>query len=366
MKKILMTGVAALAINAAQAQETKPPVRLAIIGLVHDHAGSFIPQLAGRPDIQLVGVVEPDHDLTARYATDCHLDAGLFHDTLDDLLAHTNVQAVALFTSAYDHRRMVEMCAPHGLAIMMEKPLAVNMEAARAIEDASKRHNVPVIVNYQTTWNPCNQTVFDLVHQHDGIGRVRRMIGCFGHRGPKEIGCSPDFLKWLTDPKLNGGGALVDFGCYGADLMTWLMDGQPPVSVSAVTLHIKPDVYPKVDDDATIVLTYPRAVGVIQGSWNWPYSRSEIEVYGQSGYVLAPGRDSLRVRQGGGQEVERPPKALQGPAADEISYLAAVTRREIQPSGPSSLAVNLVVTEILDAARESARTGRRVDLPAER
>ena len=318
--------------------------------------------MAGRTDIQLVGIVETDHDLAARYAASFHLDAGLFHDTLDDLLAHTKVEAVALFTSAYDHRQMVELCAPHGLAIMMEKPLAVNMQAAAAIAGASEKFNVPIVVNYQSTWNPGNQAVYDIAHQSGGIGPVGRMVVCYGHRGPKEIGCSEDFLKWLTDPKLNGGGAVVDFGCYGANLMTWLMDGKPPLSVSAVTFHDKPEVYPKVDDDATIVLTYPQTVGVIQASWNWPYSRSDFEVYGQSGYVLARGRDSFRLRQGEEKEVEKPAPALKGPAADEVSYLVAVTRREIEPSGRSSLQQNLVVTMILDAARESARTGRRIEL----
>jgi predicted dehydrogenase len=362
MKKILIASAAALALGAANAQELKPPVRLAIIGLVHDHAGGFIPKLAGRKDIQLVGIVESDHNLAARYATSFHLEASLFHDTIEDLLAHTNVEAVALFTSPFDHPGIVQLCAAHRLAIMMEKPMAVNMEGALAILAAAKKFDVPVIVNYQSTWNPANKAVYDIVHEPDGIGQIRRMICCYGHRGPKEIGCSEDFLKWLTDPKLNGGGALVDFGCYGADLMTWMMDGRSPIAVSAVTLHTKPDVYPNVDDDATIVLTYPNAVGVIQASWSWPYSRGDFEVYGQSGYVLARGRDSLRLRAGDHKEMEKAAKPLEGPAADELSYLVAVTRREIQPSGPSSLNFNIVVTMILDAARESARTGHRMEL----
>ena len=79
-----------------------------------------------------------------------------------------------------------------------------------------------------------------------------------GHRGPQEIGCSQEFLSWLTDPVLNGGGALNDFGCYGADLATWFMDGQAPQSVFAITQQIKPDVYPKVEDDATIVVMRPQ------------------------------------------------------------------------------------------------------------
>jgi len=362
MRRILIAAAATLALSTAQGQQPKPPVRLAIIGLAHDHAGGFIPKLANRRDIQLAGIVEPDHNLAARYAASFHLDAGLFHNTLDDLLAHTNLEAVALFTSPYDHRQVVDLCAPHGLAIMMEKPLAVNMEAAVAIAAASEKYHVPILVNYQSTWNPDNQALYDMVHEPNGIGPVRRMTCCYGHRGPKEIGCSEDFLAWLTDPKFNGGGAMVDFGCYGADLMTWFMDGQPPISVSAIALQIKPDVYPRVDDDATIVLTYPMAVGVIQASWNWPYSRSDFDVYGQSGYALAHGQDALRVRAGEAKESEKQAKPLAGPAADEISYLVAITRREIQPSGPSSLAMNLVVTMILDAARESARTGRRIIL----
>ena len=79
----------------------------------------------------------------------------------------------------------------------------------------------------------------------------------------------PEFLRWLTDPVLNGGGALTDFGCYGANLFTWLMGNVRPLSVSAVTQTFKPDVYPRVDDEATIVVTWPAAVGIIQ-AWNCP------------------------------------------------------------------------------------------------
>ena len=70
-------------------------------------------------------------------------------------------------------------------------------------------------------------------------------------------------MSWLTDPEKNGGGAVVDFGCYGANLMTWLQNGRKPIAVTAVTRNFKPDVYPKVDDDATIILEYEHATGVI-------------------------------------------------------------------------------------------------------
>jgi predicted dehydrogenase len=223
---------------------------------------------------------------------------------------------------------------------------------------------VQIIVNYETTWYPGNQAAYAMVHDEHAIGDLRKIVVHDGHSGPKEIGCSPTFLGWLTDPVLNGGGALNDFGCYGADLITWLMEEQRPTSVFAIAQHIKPDVYPKVEDEATIVLTYPKTQGIIQASWNWPFSRKDMEVYGRTGYVLVPTSDVLRVRKPRAKEsTDIPAPALTGPNADQLAYLTAVVRGEMQPSGLSSLKVNMIVTEILDAAQESVRTGRRIDLP---
>jgi predicted dehydrogenase len=362
MKLLLVLSLGCLAVYATPAQETNQPVRFAIVGLTHDHAGGFIPRTRNRKDIELAGIVESRADLVARYADRFKLSTNLFFKSLDDLLARTNVQAVATFTSTFEHRQVVENCAPRGIHVMMEKPLAVNMEHARAMEAAAKKGGVQLIVNYETTWYPGNQAAWALVNEEHAIGDLRKIVVHDGHRGPKEIGCSAAFLEWLTDPVLNGGGALTDFGCYGADLITWLMGGERPQAVFAVTQQIKPEVYPRVEDEATIVLTYPKAQGIIQASWNWPFDRKDMEVYGQSGYVLVPRMNQLRVRKGGGAETESVPAALTTPKEDPLSYLAAVVRKEIMPSGLSSLEVNLVVTEILDAARESAKSGKQVFL----
>jgi predicted dehydrogenase len=365
MRKFLILLVVLLALETIRAEAMKPPVRFAMIGLVHDHAYGFIPLVQGRQDAQLVGIVEPDQELAARYVRRFHLDTNLFYPSLEALLAKTNIQAVAVFTSTFDHPRVVEMCAARHLDVMMEKPLAVNLKAARAIATAAINGGIQVIVNYETTWSAGNQVAYKMVTEDHAVGDVRKMVAHDGHRGPVEIGCSPTFLNWLTDPKLNGGGALPDFGCYGADLMTWLMAGQRPTSVLAVTQHIKPEIYPKVEDEATVILTYPKAQGIIQASWNWPYNRKDFEIYGTTGCVLVPNKDLLRLRKGDAAESESKPAGwpMPGVPADQVAYLVSVVRGEIQPAGPSSLGVNLIVTEILDAARESARTGKRIDLP---
>ena len=341
----------------------EPPFRAAVVGLVHGHAEGFFEQNLRRPDLQIVGVAEPDTALASQYANRFSLDRSLMFSSLEEMLQKTRPQAALVYTNTLDHRKVVEICAERGVHVMMEKPLAVSVEDARAIAHAAQQGKIQVMVNYETTWYRSNRAAYDLVHEK-AIGDVRKVVVHDGHRGPREIGVGPEFLAWLTDPGLNGGGALFDFGCYGADLMTWLMDGRRPETVTAVTQHIKPDVYPRVDDEATIVLTYPKAQAILQASWNWPFDRKDLEVYGQTGYVITVRRNEVRVRREGADEERVTAKPLPAPYDDPISCLRAVVLGEVAPDGLSSLATNLIVTEILDAARQSAASGRTIRLPA--
>ena len=364
MKNLATVLLVCMSIVIGRSQTDVSPVRIAIVGLAHDHARGFIPTLAGSKEVQLVGIVEADRDLVALYAGQYHLSADLFYPTIDALVAAKKVQAVATFTSTFDHRSVVEKCAALGIDVMMEKPMAVSLADARAIASAAAKGGIQVVVNYETTWYRSNRSAFDQIHEQHAIGDIRKIVVHDGHQGPKAIGCSPYFLKWLTDPVQNGGGAGMDFGCYGADLATWLLDGQRPTSVVAVMQHLQPDVYPRVEDEATIVLAYPGAQAILEASWNWPYGRKDMQIYGQSGALFVPDRNTLLLRKGETQVSTLPVGELGGADSNPLSYLAAVVRGTVKPSGLSSLETNLVVCEILDAAKESARTGRRVDLPA--
>src|SRR5438445_9499183 len=286
------------------------PLLVALAGLVHDHAFGFFDQFQHRTDLQIVGIAESDQQLAAQFARKYGLQPGIFYSDLEEMLKKTHPRAVLAYTNTFDHRRVVEICARHGVPVMMEKPLAVSLEDARAIERAAHEAKIQVLVNYETTWYRSNQAAYDLAHEN-AIGEIRKIVVHDGHHGPKEINVGPEFLAWLTDPKLNGAGALFDFGCYGADLATWLMDGRRPDSVTAVTQQIKPDVYPRVDDEADIILTYPRAQAIIQASWNWPFSRKDMEVYAQKGYAITGGRDQLRVRLPEKEETSTETKPLE-------------------------------------------------------
>ena len=346
---------------------SRPPLRVGIVGLVHGHVHGFLGASLHSPEIQIVGVAEPDSRLLAQAGTRYGFDRSMLFANLEDMVAKVHPQAVLVYTNTYDHRRVVEICAKHGVHVMMEKPLAVSLDDALTIEKAAHAGKIQVLVNYETSWYRSNHTAYDLVHA-GALGDVRKVVIHDGHNGPKEIGVEPEFLAWLTDPKLNGGGALFDFGCYGADLMTWLMDGQRPQTVTAVTQQIKPDIYSKVDDEATIVLTYPKAQAIVQASWNWPFGRKDMEVYGQTGYAITVQANDIRVRRGGDntREEQLAAKPVPAPYDNSLSYIRAVILEGAKPDALSSLETNVTVTEILDAARRSAAEGKTVMLPAKR
>ena len=243
---------------------------------------------------------------------------------------------------------------------MVEKPLAVSTEHARAIAEAARRSGIHVLVNYETTWYRSQRAIWRLMHEERLGGRIRKIVAMDGHFGPKEIGVQPEFLDWLTDPARNGAGALYDFGCYGANIATWLLDNARPTRVTAVTQRHKPDVYPRVDDEASILLEYPGAQAIVQGSWNWPDHRKDLEVYTESAAAWATGGNALRVKRRGQPIADTPVEDWPDDERDALSYLRAVVAGRLVPAGPTSLENNVIVSEILDAARESARTGRSV------
>jgi predicted dehydrogenase len=342
---------------------SSPALRVGIVGLVHGHVHGFFQNSAKSPAIQIVGIAEPDARLLSQAGAKYGIERARLFSSLEEMIAKAHPQAVLAYTNTFDHRKVVEICARHGVHVMMEKPLAVSFEDAVAMQKAAQAGKIHVLVNYETSWYRSNHAAYDLVH--DGaLGDMRKVVVHDGHKGPKEIGVEPEFLSWLTDPKLNGAGALFDFGCYGADLMTWLMNDERPQTVTAVTQQIKPEIYSRVDDEATIVLTYPKAQAIIQASWNWPFDRKDMEAYGATGYAITVKRDDIRVRRAG-EDQERlvGAKAIPAPYDDSMTYLRAVVLDGAKVEPLSSLETNVIVTEILDAARRSAKEGRTVRLP---
>jgi predicted dehydrogenase len=249
----------------------------------------------------MVGIVETNRELAQRHSTKYGFSMDIVYNTMEEMIAATQPEAVAAFGNIHDHLAVVETCAPKGIHVMVEKPMAVSMAHAEKMEALAKKHQIQLLTNYETSWYPTNLKAFNLL-QEGAIGDLRKVIVRDGHKGPKKIGVSDEFLEWLTDPVLNGGGAIMDFGCYGANLMTWLQQGKRPNSVTAVTQQLQPENNPRVDDDATIILTYDSAMAILEPSWNWPIGRKDMEVYGEKGVVYADNRHDLRIRMSEGYD----------------------------------------------------------------
>lgn len=342
------------------------PVRIGIIGLTHTHV-HWIFNSAKRGKITIVGIVEPDEQLAIRYAKQYKFPMEKLYKNIAEMLQHEDPEGVAAFGTIAEHLQVVEACAPKGIHVMVEKPLAIDIRQAKKMQALAEKYNIDLLVNYETSWYPTVQKAKTLLGS-DSIGSLVQIIIRDGHRGPKNIGVNSEFLNWLTDPKQNGGGAIMDFGCYGANIATWMLNGKRPQTVTAVTQQLQKENNPLVDDESTIILTYDNCKVTIQASWNWPIGRKDMEVYGRKGVIYADNRNSLRVRIAKGydgyDETTAVLNEMDAPHDDPFTFFAAVIRKQISipDYDLSSLENGLLVQEILDAARLSSETGKTVKL----
>ena len=361
----ILTGLILLSAGFLFAQKDSASMkefRVGVAGLVHAHVHGILSR-EKTGEIKIVGIAEPNRKLAEAYSKQHGFSMDIVYNTLEEMVSKTRPEAVLAFNSIFDHLKTVEYCAPLGIHVMVEKPLAVSVEHANKMLALAKQHNIYLLTNYETTWYGSNKKAYELVNNDHKIGPVRKIVFHTGHQGPIEIGCNPEFLEWLTDPVLNGGGAITDFGCYGANIATWMMKGETPLTVTAITQQVKPELYPKVDDEATILVTYNKAQVIIQASWNWPFGRKDMEIYGKDGFVFCTDAKGMIIKQNDAEKK----KAYQAEdlpvnCRDPFIYFANVVRGKIKMDtyDLSAPANNEMVIKILEAAKHAAKTGKSV------
>lgn len=360
---LLLFAFLAIPSISSQTKNAHKPIRVVIAGMSHSHI-VFILERAPKNDFEIVGVYDPDHELALRLSKKYGIKKKLVYDDMVKMFDAAKPEAVLAFGSVYDHHKVIEEAAPRGIHVMVEKPLATTVAQAERMQFLAEKHKIHLLTNYETSWYPSIYKAFDLIENENFIGDINKIIVNTGHQGPKEIGCEPWFLEWLTDPVKNGGGALFDFGCYGANLINVLMNNQLPISVTAVTRQYKPHYYPLVDDDATIIVSYPDADCVIQASWNWTFNRKDIEIYGDSGYIIAVDKNQMRLKNSN-KIPEKNVMINSGETAvyeDPFTYFYDVIEGSITPSPHDlySLENNVLVVKILEAALKSAKEQRTI------
>src|SRR5881296_3416861 len=301
--------------------------RVAIIGLDHDHVWGLLKDLAAEPDAELVGIADAHAELVNRAKSRVPANVKFYSDYIQ-MLDDAKPDAVIVTTENDLHLAILRECAKRHIHYSTEKPMATNAADAREMERLANQSGIKLMVNY---WNAWVAPTHDLFHRvlEGQVGPVQRIIVQYGHRGPKEIGVSEYFARWLYDSRKNGGGAIMDFGCYGAEWALWLKGR--PARVLATAQKLKVSQHNQVDDDATILLDYPDAAVIVEASWDWPYSMGQVQVFGPKGSLLAT-RDTLFYRPTADRgKSEGEPVALNAPhgaTSNPVAYFVDCIRHD--------------------------------------
>jgi predicted dehydrogenase len=345
---------------AAQAK-----TRLAIVGLDHDHVWGLLKIIANEPDAELVAIADPHPELVQKAKANVPASVRFFSDYIQ-MLDEVKPDAVIVTTSNNRHLEILKACAKRKIHFFTEKPMAISGADAREMERLAREAGIELMVNYANAWTEPTQEALRQIEE-GVIGKIQKIIVQFGHQGPREIGTSKYFADWLYDPAKNGAGALMDFGCYGAD---WAMTlkGRPQ-RVYAVSLKLKTDQYNAVEDDATVLLEYADATAILMPSWDWPYGKGQAEIFGTKGSFLVRGDGLLFHPAQHATGLEFPEgKMVTHPAPPEkrngVAYFLFCIRNDKPIEGPVSAGINVGVNEIIDAAKESIRSNRAVAMPA--
>jgi predicted dehydrogenase len=351
--------IAIICLLLTQRLPAQEKLRIVVAGLSHDHVNNILNHNKNGKAI-IIGIAEADELLCKRMKQTYQLPDSIFYLDLRTALRKQHPDLVMVYNAPTEHLKDIEICMPLHIPVMVEKPLCFSYAEAIKIAALSKQYKTKVFTNFVSNWYTSFEELLKRVMENNELGGLQKMVMHGGHRGPVEIGCSKDFLGWLTDPVKNGGGAITDFGCYGACIMTHLMEGKTPKSVFAITRHLKPAVYPKVDDDATIVLEYEHTTGIVEASWSWPYTIMDVEAYGKDKFLKAIDPANLESKT----EKESKMETISDPPyKNELEYLTAVLKNGAPDNNKLlSLERNLVVVKILDAARRSAKEGKKIVL----
>lgn len=359
MKTILLLLLLASLLGAQQ----PAPLKIAVIGLVHSHVWGHLATMLEGKNATLVGVAEPNSELVAE-ARKAGVRDDLFFTDYEKMLDQTKPDIVWAFVENNRHLEIAKACAPRHINLIFEKPLASTYADAKQIAALAAKYNIRVMTNYQMAWWPTNYSAKKAVDAGE-VGTVYRLHGIVGHGGPGSEGPrNKYFFDWLTDPVKNGGGALMDFGCYNALWSLWYL-GEPD-TVYATVNHLRPERFPKVEDNATIILHYPNAIGIFEGSWDLPRSYQDLEVFGRPGGnppgILHMSHAKVEIQHGRDIKV-LPQETLAPEDSEPVAYMASRIRSNSSIEGLTAIDINVKVIRIIDLAKESVKTGRAVPYP---
>jgi myo-inositol 2-dehydrogenase / D-chiro-inositol 1-dehydrogenase len=335
------------------------PTRIGVLSFAHYHANYWSEVFAQRG--VLAGIWDADaargRDAAQRFGT-------AFHAELDALLDRST--AVAICSETATHAPLIERAAARRVAILCEKPLGTSLADCERIAAIVGASGVAFMQSFPKRFDPVSHRLRDYVNGGE-LGRLTLARIRHGHF----YGLQPDFRnRWYVDRAKAGGGALLDEGVHGADLLAWLFGA--PDSVTAIVSDAALGL--AVEDLGIALFQFASGlVAELTSSFTFAAADTSIELYGTRGTVLVSGVDlaSRDITHEGFLRIFRTDAAERRWDIEPITprfklgefhqqnALAFIDCLERGTPPPITLDDGLRAARMIDAAYAAARTGQR-------
>ena len=337
-------------------------LRVAVLGMAHDHLWTNLKQLDALDNAELVAGADENAALRQEFVDKTGCDA--VYDNFNTLLDKEKPDAVFGFTATAHHANVVELCAARGIHVMVEKPMAATLEQADRMLTAAKKSKIKLLINWPTAWNRGLRTAYRLVNE-GAIGQMWQLLWRGGHCGPDELGCSEHFCNFLFDKHLNGAGAFNDYGGYGASMCVLFL-GRPHEVVGVAGRLLK--TYLPVDDNGMMILRYPQALCRLEMTWTEAVPHKpphDVMIYGTEGTLIAGGNEVM--------VYTRDDKAGKSVALDDLPegqsngpehFIDCILTGK-EPEFVTNADLSYQAQEVMEAGLISASNGATVSLPIE-
>jgi len=356
--------------------------RAGIIGFGHMHINNVAALYARHPQIEWVACADT-HPLTpelreAPYTRGWNLKFAMkelavpkSYTDYREMLAKEKFDLIIVTSENAQHPAVVEACAAAGVHVCVEKPMAASLADALRMVRACQAAKTTMLVNWPLTWSPQSRKIKELI-DNGAIGRVLEIRWRAGHTGPlgpdaAHAGVSETAAP-MTGPERGatwwhqaaaGGGAMLDYCCYGAMVARWYIGQQ---ATAAIGLKANLDSqWGDADDNAAMIVRFPQAMALFEGSWttlDHGVSGGPI-VLGTTGtLVMDYASDKVKLLRGHGhdEEFECPPlpRGREDVAREFVHHLE--TGEPLHQT--LEMMFNLEAMAILDAGVRSADSGK--------
>ncbi len=337
------------------------PLQIGVIGLAHDHIWDHMGDLTNCEHARYVGAAESDAELRSKIEQQY---GGPTWVDWREMLNTTQLDAVFIYASNREGAEASAAASSQGLHVMIEKPMAATFAGAQAMLAAASEAGTALMVNWPFAWWPQMQQALSVIKE-GLIGRVWQVKYRAAHAGPVELGCSPQFCDWLFREEDNGGGAMMDYCCYGTTLARVIL-GKPEQVSGMCGNFCKTDL--PVEDNAIIVMRRPDSMATAEASWTQigKMTSYTTSIYGTTGTLLIEPRHGGRLLLA----TEDDPDGTALPVAAQAPHMASATEHFVHHIQRGDELLSLCrgdlccdSQEILEAGKRSMHSGQQFSLP---